>query len=485
MSNYESLERALQSAGEAHSEIPLPPAELDMRITRGIEQGKKERLRARRLLRRRLWSAAAACLLLMTCVFGIRLSPAFASMLRDIPGMETFVNFIRSSNDRGLGLALDNEFVQPLAISDEYGGISFTVEGMIADENRVVIFYSINSGSDQKLVVLDRLQIKAPDGKELGAMSSYGDIGIEQELPFKGLNKGYVDIQMENGSRVPDAVTLKAQLKLADPDNPAARYEGPDLDATEPSEAVEPARPNDRFYEVTIPIDQSKFAGMKREYHLNQTITVEGQRINFVKATVTPLQVRIEVKSDPANSKEVFGAGDIRLTDENGEQWKSFWSMGNVDDGATIGFESNFFRKPKELYLEGEWFRALDKDKMDVVVDMDRQELIHKPDSLLKLRSITPFGKYKKLTLSMLVDHETDNMMYGGMLESKFKDASGKEYDMADIPGGVISGSSGRGAPNEQESYYYLNDEDYEQPLAFRVYQYPSYIRQPYKIQIK
>jgi hypothetical protein len=76
-------------------------------------------------------------------------------------------------------------------------------------------------------------------------------------------------------------------------------------------------------------------------------------------------------------------------------------------------------------------------------------------------------------------------MMYGGMLESKFKDASGKEYDMATIPGGIVSGATGMGAPDEQESYYYLDNKDYKQPLTFRVYNYPNYIRQTYKIRIK
>jgi hypothetical protein len=484
LSNYDAFEQSLSIVMDRSSDIP-DPAHIDSFIARGIEQGKVERLKANKRIRRRMWSGVAVCLMLFACVFSIRLSPAFASLLRDIPGMETFVNLIKNSSDRGIGLALDNEFLQPLGISDEYGGITFTVEGMIADEARAVIFYTIDNRFNEKLVSLDSIWLTDPNGKGLGASFSYGSMEEGKENLPKGVYRGTLDVQMVDGKVLPNTVVLKAGLRqsnLNDPNGVHSPVFG--LDATQPSQVVTD-KPNDHLYTVTIPIDHARFAGMKKEYVLNQTITVEGQKITFTKATVNPLQVTVDVEVDPANSKQVFGAGDIRMTDENGEVWKSFWSSGNYKNHAIIAFESNYFHNPKELYLEGSWFRALDKDKMEVVVDTKLNKLIQAPDSLLKYKGEIPFGDYKKLTFSMVVNPDTDNMMYGGMLESKIKDASGKEYDMATIPGGIVSGATGMGAPGEQESYFYLDNKDYKQPLTFRVYNYPSYIRQAYKIRIK
>jgi hypothetical protein len=482
LSNYDSFEQSLSIVMDRSSDIP-DPAHIDSFIARGIEQGKVERLKANKRVRRRIWSGVAVSLMLISCVFTIRLSPALASFLRDIPGMETFVNLIKNSSDRGIGLALDNEFLQPLGQSDEYGGITFTVEGMIADEARAVIFYTINNRFNEKLITLDRTWFTDPNGKELGAMTSTGNLVEESKGLPKGVYRGTLDVQMADGKTLPDAIVLKAGLRQSDDPN---GVQGPvlDLDATQPSQVVTD-KPNDHLYTVTIPIDHSRFAGMKKEYVLNQTITIDGQKITFAKATVNPLQVTVDVEVDPANSKQVLGAGDIRMTDENGEAWKSFLSTGDYKNHAIIAFESNYFHNPKELFLEGSWFRALDKDKMEVVVDTKRNMLIQAPDSLLKYKGEIPFGDYKKMTFSMVVNHDMDNMMYGGMLESKFKDASGKEYDMATIPGGIVSGATGMGAPDEQESYYYLDNKDYKQPLTFRVYNYPSYIRQTYKIRIK
>jgi hypothetical protein len=264
LSNNDAFEQSLSLVGDKGADVPFP-AHIDEYITRGIEKGKVERLKAKNRIRRRIWSGAAVCLMLVTCVFTIRLSPVFASLLRDIPGMETFVNLIRSSNDRGIGLALDNEFVQPLGISDDFGGITFTVEGMIADEARAIIFYTIDNRFNEKLVTLDRTWLTDPNGKELGAMTSTGNIVEESKGLPKGLYRGTLDVQMADGNTLPDTIVLKAGLRQSDLNDPNGVH-GPvlDLEATKPSEIVVADKPNDHRYTVTIPIDLVCFAGMKK-----------------------------------------------------------------------------------------------------------------------------------------------------------------------------------------------------------------------------
>jgi len=483
MPKHDSLERALYSGRDEPSEAQVPP-DLDAFIRKGIELGQAERRKERIRARRRLWTGSAALMLLAACVFSIRLSPAFASLLRDIPGLEYFVNYIRHSEDRSLGWALDNDLVQPLGISEEYEGVSLTIEGLLADDNRAVIFYSIDSGSDRVFAKLDKWEITDRNGESLGAMISSGETGVEQEKPFKGKSRGTIDIQMAEGKRIPDIVVVKTKLNQGDPENPDAVKDAVDP-FVEPPSVVVPDRPNEHQYEIAVPVDHSKFEGMKRVYEINETIDVEDQLITFARATVHPLQVMLEVKGDPSNAKRIFSAGDIRMTDETGAEWKSFWSMGDIGDGATIGFESSYFHEPKELYVEGSWFRAQDKDKLEVVVDTEREKLIRAPDSRLQLTAVGPYGKYTKLTFSLSVDRDTDNMFYFGIFSSEYKDASGKKYEMASFPGGTISGAGGMSGPGIQDSYFYLEDMDYKQPLTLSVYSYPSYIRGPYKIRIK
>lgn len=476
MANRESIERHLREL-EGLPNLPRTD-ELERRIRAGIEQGKAMREKERSRRRRGAWTGIAACLLLVLCVGFIRLSPAFASFVREIPGMEAFVKYIRNSEDRSLVLALEHQYVQPLDLADEYGGVSFRVEGMIADENRALIFYAIEGGSDRRPITADRVEAKSVSGDELGAMTSYGEHGVELEKPFKGTTRGIADIQLTGDRRLPDRIVLEASLRVADPDAPI-----PNPLSNEPPEAYEPDRPNDHRYRVEIPVDHARFAGMKQSYRLNETIVADGQRIEFVSATVTPLQVLAELKADPANARRVFGAGDIRLVDENGEEWKSFWSRGQLDEGTTIGFESPYLREPKELYLVGSWFWALDKSKLDIVVDTESGQLLRSPDGL-KYKGAVPYGDYTKLTFSVTTDRKADPMLYLGIFEHEFRDATGRSFDTASLSG-LVGGSTGSEAEGEQESYVYLENGEYKQPLTLRVYRYPDYIRQPFRIRIK
>jgi hypothetical protein len=165
--------------------------------------------------------------------------------------------------------------------------------------------------------------------------------------------------------------------------------------------------------------------------------------------------------------------------------WKSFMSSGDIDNHAVIYFESSYFHPPKELYLEGSWFRALDKSKMEIVIDTERGQVIRAPSDALSVKSVTMSGGYKKLALNLHVDSKVDDMMGYSPLSYDFKDASGKAYHLADVGSGVMTWSADSNKPNDQQSYVFLDDKKYVQPLTFQVTQYPSYIHGSYKIRVK
>jgi hypothetical protein len=482
--NHDAMEQELNLAGSQGSSIPLPD-NIDAYLLQGIARGKVARRKVSKRNHRRVWSVATACLLLVTCLFTIRISPVFASILRDIPGLKTFVNLIHNQSDRGIQLALDNEFVQPIGVSDEYGGIKFTVEGIIADETRVIIFYAIESSSSGQRFLIDRPQITDSNGKDLQAGIGWSNMGDSDGEQSEDVQRGTLDVQMAEGVSLPTTMVLKVELPRSGQDQSGPPMTNvTDIDVSH-ADGADVDKGINHLYSVAIPIDHEKFAGMKQEYVLNQTITVDGQRITFIKATLYPLRMAVEVQFDEKNSKQVFGPGDIHMTDEKGEVWRNFSGSGDNKNHSTIDFESNYFHNPKELYLEGEWFRALDKDKMDIIIDTKQNKLIQAPDSRLKIKNIISQGDYLKLSLFLQVDDKRDTMTYN-VFDDKFKDASGKEYDMASIGRGVMGSYMGAdGEPVDQESYQYLDDQDYKQPLTFHIFNYPNYIRQPYKIRIK
>ncbi len=456
---------------------------IDEAIDVGIRRGQAESRRRRLRFRRRIGGAAAACLLLLACVFSILVSPAFAAIVRDIPGFEKFVDLIRHTQDPGIGLALDNDFVQKIGISDEHDGIRLTVQGIIADDSRMVLFYETELPAKDSNVRLGAPMLTDIYGTGLPVSMSYqypeDDV---QQIGEMVIRRGVVDINLGKDEVFPDEMIWQSKLELvrkSGPNEPkmerAGREGSAETDIRDSDEVV---------FQVRFRIDREKFAGLQQEYPLYQTIEVEGQKITFAKAVVSPLRVSLYLDYDEANSMQIFGPGDIRLIDDQGTEWKQY--LGNmVKDHPVYHFVSPYFNQPKSLHIEGSWFRALDRNKMQVKVDTAKREVLQAPDNRLSLHDVVRGAADTKLDFELRDVAEEDYMMYT-LFESEFRDADGHAHKMADRGGTVTTTSSFEaGGRNQQHAYYYIDNEDYKQPLTLTIYSYPQYIRQSYSIRIK
>lgn len=94
---------------------------IEAAIAAGIRQGQTEIKRRRKQFRRRIGGTITLILLLFTCIFTIRVSPVFAAMVREIPGLEKFVDLINTSHDKGIKLPRYNLiFSRKLVYSQDF-----------------------------------------------------------------------------------------------------------------------------------------------------------------------------------------------------------------------------------------------------------------------------------------------------------------------------------------------------------------------------
>ena len=96
------------------------------------------KVKKRPYVRRGVWSAIVAAILLITVVTSIRAIPAFADVVASIPGMEKIVALIQ--DNKGLQAAIDNEYYQLLNHSIDKDGVTLTLDGAIADEQEMITF---------------------------------------------------------------------------------------------------------------------------------------------------------------------------------------------------------------------------------------------------------------------------------------------------------------------------------------------------------
>lgn len=450
-------------------------------VKAGIGQGQMELNRRRKQFRRRFGGTIAACILLFSCLLAIRVSPVFAAFIREIPGLEKFVHLISSTSDKGIKLAVDNDFVQPVGVSDEHDGIKFTVQGIIADDTRMIVFYDIQIPNEDESFQLERPSLSDASGKNLPASISFSyPEEAKQDIRKTGIQRGIADFQLAQGATLPDEVVLKMQFKrtaLPNSSNPPKEM----IAGQEYTPVSGTAVAGGTEFSLKIPIDRARFAGLQHEYAIGQTIRVEGQSVTFAKAVVSPLRISLYVDYAEDNTKQIFGPGDIRLVDDKGTVWRNN-SGSMVQDHPVYHFESPYFNKPKSLTIEGSWFRALDKSLMSVTVDTEKGRLLQAPDEKLDLYAVGKGDENTKLDFVLRGLDQEDKMMYS--LFDGFTDAAGNRYKMTYLRG-MMSVYVDTSNPGEQHSMYYLENKSYQQPLTLTLTDYPAYIRQPYKIRIK
>ncbi|MBO8172124.1 MAG: DUF4179 domain-containing protein [Bacillaceae bacterium] len=443
------IDHELNRLREHYDSVEVPDT-IDVAIRNGMRRAK-----SRRRVSPKWTGTVAAAVLVLLFLTLVRVSPVFAAYVSNIPGMEKIVELVRF--DKGLVSAIENEFVQPIGVSDEHDGIKITLDSAIVDEEQMVVFYTIetdDSDGNLDLYVIDLLN---EQGKEMQVSMSYARPVRDQEK-----ENGRWTNEMRfyfNDEPVPEKMTLRAHVKKG------ANYKSAE---TLPS-----------TWEFPITIDHSKFEGKKETYELNRTLNIENQKIVFDKMEVFPTRIGVHIAFPEENTYKIFGFEDLELVDETGETW------GTIINGITashpdehrriIYFQSNYFKKPESLYLQFSAIRALPKDQLDVVVDLEEEKILKAPeDGRMKKVVMTGMG----LTFFVDMDESFQSLTLN-MFEHQFQDAEGRTHDTRSFYG------STRSDDGLQESGIMLANESYASPLTFRLNDYPHLLGEPAKIKVK
>lgn len=449
-----------QDRSEADKEIALNLEasvvdRLDMALRDGHMKGRRRSVTARRKRISFQMGALAICLMLTLTAF-VRISPAFAAIVKEIPGFGRFVELV--SYDRSLMTALDHEYFQLVNQSDERNGYTFTVNGVIADSQRVVVLYTAEGpGITEENTTFLPYKLKDGSGADLQAMSMSSHF-FREATQKEGIVQDYLDIRMQPGETIPRE--LDVMMKLGE-----------------------------EWLEVKVMIDHEKFAELEETFDLNQTIEVAGQKIKIAKVSITPLQVTVDFEGDPANQKRLVDFIDLRLIDDRGRSYTPQTGMGDLDSSLTRYFPIGAFEKVKSLTLVARGLMMNDRG-MKVVIDTDKEQMISAPDERLSLGELNVWSDGIDLRFDMRLNTPLDGASYGGyrLFEygGTFRDASGQSYPIEYGDTHRQNFVSIRISEEETGHYYFhIPNEDYAQPLTLDVDQYYGYVLQDISVRIK
>ncbi|MEK4074444.1 DUF4179 domain-containing protein [Paenibacillus sp. FSL R5-0486] len=429
--SFDTLEERLNARKTEYETMPVPDSAAYQAVQSGIRQAARKRKSRLRWYMSSI-SAAAFILLFTGC---IRVSPAFASFVEQLPGMEGIVSMIRQ--DKGLMMAIDKSLLQQVGVTDEHDGTSLTVEGIITDESRMVIFYTMKGMKDPKKFNYD-IDLLDENGKKLPVAFSYSSLNPASE---SGIYEDKIDISFIE-SLPPQELTVVFKERGKEPNNK---------------------------WKVTFPVDHSLTKGMKKIIPVNQTMTVDGQRIHVKQAILYPTRLVLDIEYDRNNTKTIFNIRDLHLVDEQGRAWRTD-SSSISGSGSSVFFESMYFSTPKKLTLQGSGLSAVDKEELVISIDPSSGEIQGGPSSLKLLKS-TVQGKNLILEFSIADAQNATS----GLSFTNIEDSKGNPFDINEVGW----------SPSVFEARVVIkNGAAAKGNLTMEIFSYPDQIRAPFSIKI-
>lgn len=445
----------LEKLKEDHFQTKVPE-NIDDFIKSGIIKADKEVKKKRN---KKIISLVAS-FVLISFFISIRINSDFANALKDIPYIGELVKLI--NNDKSLQKAVENDYIQHIGKSQTFDGLKIEVEDIIVDETRMFLFYSIAADSGYKYVNLYNPELLDASGKDLKISSSMSYF-IKPNLNESKILRNKIEYIFPDDIKIPEKFVFKTQI------------------ATKEREKEEEPQLLENTWEIDFLIDLDKCNNLKEEIKVNKEISVYNQKFEISEITIYPTRLKIKVNFDKNNSMEIFDLINLRLIDENNEEFASIKNgisaSGDNESGVVYYLDSSYFYKPKKLRLKFDGIRALEKEDLKVEVDLINKKIVNNNCDNFKFNKISKTEDGLQISFIVFQD-DKDDMMYG-IFSHDFKDSRGNKYDVD------YSGSSS----NQNKNYYIqtlnIKEDDFVGNLIFNITSFPNYKYKDIDIKIK
>ncbi|WP_166462377.1 DUF4179 domain-containing protein [Psychrobacillus vulpis] len=434
---FEKEEKMLNESKKKLEQTEIPDHQINDAIQQGILKAKDKK----RKRKKTLWTLTVAALLILTFITSIRVSPAFANAVASIPGMERFVHLIQF--DKGLEAIIENEYYEPIGVSQIKDNMTFTIDGVIIDETGAEIFYTLEAPHSIKNIDYNKIDLLNDNRSLIG---SIGYNSPRQEHPNRKVDKfSFVFVKPEQFTSNEFEITFQIE------------------------------RDNDKITTFNVPFTLKNDLKNGKVYTLNQEVEMDGQKMLVKDIMVYPLRVAVNIEFEEQNDMEILQFEDMRIEDENGEVWSSIQNgtsgFGGVENKERTYFlQSNYFKEPKELYFKFDKVQSLPKEESYLLVDFGKKQVLKQPSEgkieITNIHSNSLEMKYRPIR---------ENHSYS--LFSQGKNANG---GVVEIPT--------QSTWNDEEYQYSeitLDAADIINPVKIDFVAYPNYLDGSVSIQIK
>lgn len=398
MDEYRALLEALDR--------PVPG--LEDTVARAV---RRKQTRSKRVLRP---MAGAAALFAAVFVLLVNFCAPVAYACSRVPGLRVLAEAVTFS--RSLGDAVENDYVQPLALTQRQAGITASVEYLIVDQKQVNVFFRLDSKVYDSLNADPAVLLEDGDSAHCTYVlnSPFAENG--------GLQSLTIDFVEED---VPDRLRLRLSVRDAAP-----LYEPPLDSDSLPDDPGSGLPEYMAVFDFLLEFDPAFTAAGKR-YPVNQTVTLEGQAVTLTQIEVYPTHLRVNIEEADSNTAWLEALYFYVETD-GGKRFDTtsngITATGSVDSRSMTSYraDSPYFYESKHLKIVitgAEWLR---KDRERLYVNLETGETGPLPEGV-SLHCITREGNSWILDLEAAC-RKTDTMHQ--ILSTSYYDGAGNLYSI-------------------------------------------------------
>ncbi|MEK3979129.1 DUF4179 domain-containing protein [Psychrobacillus sp. FSL K6-2836] len=458
---FEEEKKKLEQRKKSIDKMEVSKEKLHFAVQSGFAKAKKEQaLKRVKIIKRSSWSIVIAAILLISFITTISVSPVFANKVASIPGMDRVLSLIQQ--DKGLTAAVENDYYQPINKSLEKNGITVTLDGVLADNNGLVVFYSVQS----KEIDISKLELKYIQLWSGLHTTNYSfDLG-SHSIPLAPEENTDIYSTSEHLWKVKQGKDLSWVVGLKN---------------------------GDKTEHFRIPFSYKKMDVESKNFIVNKEVKIEGQSLKVKEVIVDPIRAVVKIEENPKNTKKLLARpfDELELVDEKGRKWSAIpgnaykpLEEGNVWEVPLK--ESFYFYEPKKLTLTFGKIAAMDKEEAYILIDTESKKFIQQPSqSIFSNLQV----KDNRVSFTVNIDKDYDMNMVGFI---KFTDADEKEFYIhyegrTPLYSNYVKGSK-TNSPGEGRIEFELPNKSvttFTNPIRLDLDFYPSWIEEDAEIKVK
>ena len=415
-------------------ELNQPAPGLETTLDRAY---KRKRKRTTQMIVRPL-AGFAACFAVFVLLVNFCAPVAYACSR--IPGLRELAEAVTFS--RSLTDAVENEYVQPMDLSQTENDITAEIAYLIVDQKQVNVFYRLDSKKYESLEVDP--EVLNADGVR-PASCGYSSTGFGTENgELRCLSIDFVD------DNVPDSLRIKLDVYtngIRD-EHVAPEQSVDDIYSDEPYEEPDYLAHFDFLLEF-----DPKFTATVKVFPVNQTVILEGQAITITEIEVYPTHMRVDIAESEDNTAWLKGL-EFYIETDWGMRFEpgtgGILSTGSADSPSMVSYraESTYFYEADHLKLVITGAQWLRKDMETTYLNLVTGEHGELPEGA----SFDSARKHGDGWIVKFRAEKSEGTPMHQLFGNLFYDANGNEYE-------INQWSSMYGDADEEGNITYFYDE--------------------------